>query len=96
MILFAVINKNLISKDLNKSYTATGMKGQIQGFAIGDVQNYTYTYDDYGRINKITTPMGDFNYTRLANSDLISQMTRSNGVTSSWYSIYCLTQRTHR
>ena len=74
----------IYSKDLNKSYTATGMKGQIQGFAIGDVQNYTYTYDDYGRINKITTPMGDFNYTRLLNSDLISQMTRPNGVASSW------------
>ena len=74
----------IYSKDLNKSYTATGMKGQIQAFAIGDVQNYTYTYDDYGRINKITTPMGDFNYTRLLNSDLISQMTRPNGVTSSW------------
>ena len=29
-------------------------------------------------------PMGDFNYTRLTNSDLISQMTRPNGVTSSW------------
>ena len=71
-------------KDLNKSYTTTGMKGQIQGFAIGDVQNYTYTYNDYGRISKITTPMGDFNYTRLANSDLILQMTRPNGVTSSW------------
>ena len=28
--------------------------------------------------------MGDFNYTRLANSDLISQMTSPNGVTSSW------------
>ena len=74
----------IYSKDLNKSYTATGMKGQIQGFAIGEVQNYIYTYDDYGRINKITTPMGDFNYTRLLNSDLISQMTRPNGVASSW------------
>ena len=74
----------IYSKDLNKSYTTTGMKGQIQGFAIGDVQNYTYTYNDYGRISKITTPMGDFNYTRLVNSDLISQMTRPNGVTSSW------------
>ena len=60
----------IYSKDLNKSYTTTGMKGQIQGFTIGDVQNHTYTYDDYGRISKITTPMGDFNYTRLANSDL--------------------------
>ena len=26
----------------------------------------------------------DFNYTRLVNSDLISQMTRPNGVASSW------------
>ena len=35
----------------------------------------------------------DFNYTRLTNSDLISQMTRPNGVTSSWsYECYQFAQ----
>ena len=68
------------SKDLNKSYTAV----KFRDLPLVMFKNYTYTYDDYGRNNKITTPMGDFNYTRLVNSDLISQMTRPNGVTSSW------------
>ena len=52
--------------------------------SIGDVQNYVYAYDDYGRINKISTPAGEFNYTCLDNSDLVSQMTRPNGVTTTW------------
>ena len=74
----------IYSKEINRAYTTSGMKGRILGMSIGDVQNYVYAYDDYGRINKITTPAGDFNYTRLANSDLLSQMTRPNGVTTTW------------
>ena len=74
----------IYSKEINRAYTTSGMKGRILGMSIGDVQNYVYAYDDYGRINKITTPMGDFNYFRLENSDLVSQMTRPNGVTTTW------------
>lgn len=74
----------IYSKEINRTYTTSGMKGRISGMSIGNVQNYTYAYDDYGRINKITTPMGDFNYSRLENSDLVSQMTRPNGVTTTW------------
>ena len=74
----------IYSKEINRTYTTAGLKGQTLGMSIGNIPNYTYAYDDYGRINKITTSMGDFNYTRLENSDLISQMTRPNGVASVW------------
>lgn len=74
----------IYSKEINRTYTTSGMKGRISGMSIGDVQNYIYSYDDYGRINKISTPAGEFNYTRLDNSDLVSQMTRPNGATTTW------------
>ena len=71
-------------KEINRTYTTSGMKGRILGMSIGDIPNYIFTYDDYGRINKITTLAGNFNYTRVENSDLVFQMTRPNGVTTSW------------
>ena len=74
----------LYNKTLTRSYTATGMKGRKLGLAVDGVANYSYGYDSYGRLNKITTPAGDFDYTRLANSDLVAQMTRPNGVTTTW------------
>ena len=52
--------------------------------SIGNVNNYTYDYDTYGRLNKITTPSGDFTYTRPADSDLVTAMARPNGVNSTW------------
>ena len=51
---------------------------------IGDVNNYTYSYDSYGRLNQITTPAGTFTYTRLADSELIENLTRPNGVNTAW------------
>ena len=52
--------------------------------SIGNVNNYTYDYDTYGRLNKIATPAGDFTYTRPADSDLVTAMARPNNVTSNW------------
>ncbi len=60
------------------------MKGKVAGMGIDGTSLYGYDYDTYGRLNKITTAAGDFNYTRLANSDLVNQMTRPNNVTTSW------------
>ena len=74
----------IYSREINRSYTNLGMRGRILGMSIGEVQNYTYAYDDYGRINKIATPAGNFNYTYLANSNLVSQMIYPNGVTTTW------------
>ena len=74
----------IYNRELNRTYTDTGMKGRPLSLRIGDVLNYSYGYDEYGRLNKITTPMGDFNYTRLENSDLIAQVTRPNSITTTW------------
>lgn len=74
----------LYSKTLTRTYTGSGMKGRKLGLAIDGVPNYSYGYDMHGRLNQISTPAGDFDYTRLANSDLVSQMTRPNGVTTTW------------
>ncbi|MDQ0287997.1 RHS repeat domain-containing protein [Oligosphaera ethanolica] len=74
----------LYNKTLTRSTTTTGMKGRKLGLAIDGVPNYSYGYDMHGRLNQISTPAGDFDYTRLANSDLVSQMTRPNGVTTTW------------
>ena len=74
----------LYGKTLTRTYTSTGFKGRKQGLSIDNVSHYTYGYDTYGRMDQITTPSGNFNYTRLANSDLVSQMTRPNGITTTW------------
>ena len=49
-----------------------------------EYRHYSYGYDTYGRMNQITTPSGSFSYSRLTNSDLVAQMTRPNGVTTTW------------
>ena len=74
----------LYGKTLTRAYTSTGFKGKRQGLFIDNISNYTYGYDTYGRMNQITIPSGSFSYTRLANSDLVSQMTRPNGITTTW------------
>ena len=74
----------LYSKILTRTYTSTGFKGKKQGLSIGNVSHYTYGYDIYGRMNQVTIPSGSFSYTRLADSDLVSQMTRPNGITTTW------------
>ena len=51
---------------------------------IGTVNLYTYGYDQYSRLNKVTTAAGVFNYTHLANSDLIASMTRPNNVPTNY------------
>ncbi|MBR0457787.1 MAG: hypothetical protein IJJ26_00985 [Victivallales bacterium] len=74
----------LYGKTLTRTYTSTGFKGRKQGLSIGNVSHYAYGYDSYGRMDQITVPSGSFNYARLADSDLVSQMTRPNGITTTW------------
>ena len=74
----------IYSKELNYTYTDTGMRGQPLSLSIGNAFNHSYNYDSHGRLNKITTPMGEFNYVYLPNSDLIAQMTRPNMITTTW------------
>ncbi len=51
---------------------------------IGATNLYTYGYDQYSRLNKVTTAAGVFNYTCLANSDLIASMARPNNVSTNY------------
>ncbi|WP_176014744.1 RHS repeat domain-containing protein [Victivallis sp. Marseille-Q1083] len=82
------LQKELISgiytKELNRVYTTSGLKGSYSGLNIGTVNLYTYGYDQYSRLNKVTTAAGVFNYTFLANSDLIASMTRPNNVPTNY------------
>ena len=74
----------LYGKTLTRTYTSTGFKGKRQGLSIDNISHYSYGYDSCGRMNQITIPSGSFSYTRLADSDLVSQMTRPNGITTTW------------
>lgn len=74
----------IYNKTLTRTYTTTFGKGKVLSMSIGNVNNYTYDYDTYGRLNKIATPAGDFTYTRPADSDLVTAMARPNNVTSNW------------
>ena len=74
----------LYGKTLARAYTSTGFKGRRQGLSVDNVLHYTYGYDAYGRMDRITIPSGSFAYTRLANSGLVSQMTRPNGIATAW------------
>ncbi|MGN0847406.1 MAG: hypothetical protein ACI4RA_08505, partial [Kiritimatiellia bacterium] len=74
----------LYSKTLSRTYTSTGFKGKRQGLSIDNISHYTYDYDPYGRMDQITIPSGAFHYTRLASSDLVSQTTRPNGISTIW------------
>ena len=74
----------LYGKTLTRAYTSTGFKGRRQGLSVDNVSHYAYGYDAYGRMDRITIPSGSFAYTRLANSGLVSQMTRPNGIATAW------------
>ncbi len=56
------------------------MKGRYQGFSLDNASNSAYSYDGYGRLNGIN----GFTYSRLANSELIENITRPNGANTAW------------
>ena len=74
----------IYTKELNRVYTTSGLKGSYSGLNIGTVNLYTYGYDQYNRLNQVTTAAGVFNYTFLANSDLIASMTRPNNASTNY------------
>lgn len=74
----------IYNKTLTRTYTTAFGKGKVLSMSIGNVNNYTYDYDTYGRLNKIATLAGDFTYTRPSDSDLVTAMARPNNVTSNW------------
>ncbi|WP_176013903.1 RHS repeat domain-containing protein [Victivallis sp. Marseille-Q1083] len=78
------ILNGIYTKELNRVYTNSGLKGSYSGLNIGTVNLYTYGYDQYSRLNKVTTAAGVFNYTFLADSDLIASMTRPNNASTNY------------
>ena len=71
---FNLTGETLGDRTLNYTYSTSGIKGRYTGLT----GNHTYSYDQYGRINQIN----DITYTRLANSELIAQVNRPNGINS--------------
>ena len=74
----------LYNKSLTYSYASEGIKGRYLGLALDNTVNHAYSYDEYGRLNKIEVGEQSFAYTRLSNSRLIENLTRSNGVNTTW------------
>ena len=73
---FNLAGETLGDRTLVYTYSASGIKGRY----IGLTGNHTYSYDQYGRINQIN----DITYNRLTNSELIAQINRPNGVSSTY------------
>ncbi len=70
----------IYQKTLTFAYSNTGFRGRYQGMTLDNTVNHQYNYDEYGRLRQIN----NFTYNRLANSRLIENLTRPNGVNSSW------------
>ena len=65
-------------------YASEGVKGRYLGFSLDNAVNSTYSYDSYGRLNQINGLGGNFQYSYLANSELLENLTRPNGVSTQW------------
>lgn len=74
----------IYDRTLSYHYAATGIKGRYTGFSLDNESNSSYSYDSYGRLNQITGLGGNFAYSRLTNSELIENLTRPNGVNTTW------------
>lgn len=82
--LISETTQGLYNKAITRNYASSGVKGRFLGIDIDGDSSYTYAYDQYGRFNRVTVPTGNFNYTYLANSDLVSSVSRPNNVTTSF------------
>lgn len=78
--LIAESISGIYTKELDWSYATSGMKGKALGMSVGGVNNYSYGYDTYGRINQVN----DIDYAYLPNSNLLSQINRPNNVNTTW------------
>ncbi len=65
------------------NYATSGVKGRYTGFTLEPDHEIIYGFDNAGRINSVSwnigSKTGTVNYSYLANSDLIKQMTSSDG-----------------
>ena len=74
----------IYNKVLTYHYASEGVKGRYLGFSLDNAVNSTYSYDSYGRLNQINGLGGSFQYSYLANSGLLENLTRPNGVSTQW------------
>ena len=74
----------IYNKVLTYHYASEGVKGRYLGFSLDNTANSTYSYDSYGRLNQINGLGGNFQYSYLANSGLLENLTRPNGVSTQW------------
>ena len=74
----------IYNKVLTYHYASEGVKGRYLGFSLDNAVNSTYSYDSYGRLNQINGLGGSFQYSYLANSELLENLTRPNGVSTQW------------
>ena len=74
----------IYNKVLTYNYASEGVKGRYLGFALDNLANSTYGYDNYGRINQIAGFGGSFDYSRVPGSELIENLIRPSGVNTAW------------
>ena len=74
----------IYNKVLAYHYASEGVKGRYLGFSLDNAVNSTYSYDSYGRLTQISGFGESFQYSYLANSELLENLTRPNGVTTHW------------
>ncbi|MEG1980326.1 MAG: hypothetical protein RR060_06340, partial [Victivallaceae bacterium] len=60
----------IYNKEINYSYSNTGLKGRLEGFNVNNTASANYTYDEYGRMASIN----DVNYAYAANGGMLSSM----------------------
>ncbi|MBQ6473612.1 MAG: hypothetical protein IJJ33_16620, partial [Victivallales bacterium] len=73
-----------LQRTLTRTWMSEGLKGQPLALSVDGELVYRLGRDPYGRIDRITTSMGDFLYERLPGSDLVARMTRPNGIVTEW------------
>lgn len=84
---FDVIKESLLGSNnitINRSYAVNGVKGRYTGLNVNEYELYAYSYDDLGRLSDIITSDGEFNYSRLSDSNLISEINRPNETTTTF------------
>ena len=74
----------LYNKVLTRNYSTSGVIGRYTGLNIGDEYGVNYGFDDYGRMNQVANGSDTFSYGYLANSDLVSTITRPGNLSTTF------------
>jgi len=74
----------IYNKTLTRNYAAGGVLGRYTGLNIGTEYNVAYGYDDYGRLNQVANGADTFTYGYLANSNLVTTITRPGNLSTAF------------